>query len=249
MPTPFILNIGGANIPLAGVSLGPTRKADRPSSDLITLGGTRYMRFAQRAPRTWALAYAGKDPSAVAWLRYAANGEAGTVWLLDRAAARANMLDPRTTYGLDAAQPTIVGPAGVPMRTFGAIPVFTRMVRQDLWYHLSGWTTRTAATQLGVLTVGAEAPVSVVAPTGAGPRRWSIAFKPVADSTVSFNVTTAAVTTALRLTESSVDSFPWIDGMNTPCKVAISDPDETLSLFQEDRPPVSDYTVTVWEVG
>lgn len=249
MTSPFMLNVGGVWIPLTGVQRGVTRKADRPMSQFLTLGGTRYVQLGARAPRTWSLTYSAKDQSALAWLAYAANGLAGDVWLLDRMAAQVNMLTPLTTYGLDSAQPTLAGPDGVAMRTFAAVDAFTRLVREGQWYHLSGWTTATAGATLGVLTVGAETPVNVLAPAGSGARRWSVAFMPDADCEVEFAVSIAAKTTALRLTESSVDSTPWLDGMDTPCKVAVTDPDASLLLYREGSPPMSDYTVTVLEVG
>jgi len=195
------------------------------------------------------LSYAFKDPSAVAWLQHAANGHATAVWLLDRMAAQANMLDPNTTIGRFNGQPTILTALGVPMQTFGVELAFTRKVRAGQWYHLSGWTTVAAGLQLGLLTVGAEAPVPVLAPTGAGARRWSAAFNPAADSIVTFDVTTAAKTTALRLTESSVDDYEWIPGRNTPCRVAVTDPDGVLSLYNPSRPPRESYSVQLLEVG
>lgn len=250
MSSPFYLNVGGVWVPLVGVQRGPTRQSDRPSNTMTTLGGTRFMQLAQRAPRTWSLSYVAKDPSAVSWLAYAANGLAGDVWLLDRMAAQGNMLDPLTTYGLVGTQPTLAGPDGVPLRTFPAGVACTRLVRKDQWYRLSGWTSATVGATLGVLTVGAESPVNVTAPSGGTVGRWSIPFKPVADSTVSFSISIAGKTTALRLTESSSDSdLSWIDGLNTPCKVAVSDPNPILNVYREDVVPISDYTLTVWEVG
>ncbi|VXB81769.1 hypothetical protein [Aeromicrobium sp. 9AM] len=249
MVAAFMLSVGDIWIPLTGVQRGATRASDRATGSFVTLGGTRYVQRARRAPRTWSLAYAAKDPQAIAWLAHAANGDAGEVWLLDRMAAQANMLDPRTTAGRLNGQPSIATALGVPMQTFGVETAFTRRVRAGQWYHLSGWTTRGSGAEIGTLTVGAETPVSVIAPTGSGARRWSVAFNPDADATVTFAITSAAKTTALRLTESSVDQYEWIPGHNTPCRVSVSDPDGVLSLYRPGSPPLSDYTVTLQEVG
>lgn len=249
MSTPFYLNLGGIWIPLTGVQREVPVSVERGSSAWVSSGGRRRIQSAARAVRTWALSYAFADPSAVAWLAEAANGDAGPVWLLDRMAAQANMLDPQQTMGRFNGQPTINAALGVPAQTFGTGVACTRLVRQGQWYHLSGWTTATAGATLGVLTVGAEAPVNVLAPTGTGPRFWSVAFKPAADSTMSFSVSIAAKTTRLRLTESSVDQFDWIPGQNTPCRVSVSDPDGNLSLYREGSPPRGTYTVTVAQVG
>lgn len=249
MTSPFMLNVDGIWIPLQGVSREVGRAVERGSSSWVSSGGRRRTQRAARPARTWTLSYAFKDPSSVAWLQHAANGHADAVWLLDRMAAQANMLDPDKTIGRFNGQPTIAAALGVPMRTFGTGVACTRLVRAGQWYHLSGWTTVTDGATLGVLTVGAEAPVNVLAPTGAGPRQWSTAFLPAADSTVSFSISVAAKTTALRLTESSVDQYDWIPGSNTPCRVSVADPDGTLSLYDPTKPPREYYAVVLQEVG
>lgn len=248
MSSPFLLNVDGIWIPLTGVQREATRTVERGSSAWISSGGRRRMQFAARPTRTWALSYNLRDPSAVAWLQHAANGHADEVWLLDRMAAQANMLDPDDTIGRFNGQPIIAGPLGVPMRAFAIADGFVRKIRAGQWYHLSYTTTAAAAAVIGAYDIGAG-PVNIVAPSGAGSRRGSTAF--LADDDVDLEVawSIAAKVTAARLTEGSVDQFDWAPGRNTPCRVAVSDPDGALSLFRTSSAPLESYAVTIWQVG
>lgn len=72
---------------------------------------------------------------------------------------------------------------------------------------------------------------------------------PDIDGTVSVIPTVAGVTSALRLTEGSVDSLGFLPGMKAVCQVSVSDPQQTLQWVLDGELPVSDYTVTLLEVG
>lgn len=248
MSVPFILNVGGVWIPLHGVQRDTPRTRTRARSDFLSLGGRRYVQFGDRASRTWKLDYAAKDPAAVKWLAEAAAGRAGVVWLLDRAAAQVNMLDPNTTAGRYNAQPSIATELGIPSQTFAAGRVFSRRVRAGQTYHLSGWTSVAAGDQIGVLGFDGGTTL-VLAPGGAGSRLWSTSFAPQADGIVTFDTAVAGKTTRLRLTEGSVDEMGFYPGQDTPCQVAVSDPDDVLSLYRPDRPSMANYSVELTEVG
>lgn len=255
MTVPFVLNVGGVWIPLTGVARETPRPRERGESVWLSGSGRRRIQFAARSSRTWTLAYTFKDPSAVAWLAEAAAGNAGPVWLLDRAAAQVNMLDPKTTQGRFNGQPMIPTALGIPVQALDSVDdyAFIRKVRGGQTYHLSGWTSHAGPAYLGAMRIecpglpDTHAEVLVDEATAPGP--WSSSIEAPADGDLSFVVSIPGVTTRLRLTEGSVDTMDWYPGQNTPCRVAVSDPDDVLSLYREDRPPMSSYAVTLREVG
>lgn len=97
--SPYWLRVNGKWMHLEGVTPGVSDTADRPSSDLLVLGGRRYTSRAKRAAREWSLDFAHATPEAVRLLALAAHGQAGDVMLLDLSAARGNMLDPLDCVG------------------------------------------------------------------------------------------------------------------------------------------------------
>lgn len=267
MSVPFFLNVGGVWIPLTGVARDTARTRDRGRSEWISSGGRRRVQFGPRVARSWALTYSFKDPVHVKWLAEAAGGQAGPVWLLDRAAAQLNMLDPDSTAGRFNGQPSIPTENGIMSRTFeepdqsvDLTPfIFSRKVRAGQWYHLSGWTSISdehlsgLGGDLGVIFIDDGVQYSILAeldvPAGTGSRPWSVTLRAPYDGDMGFTVRTAGVTTRLRLTEGSVDSMGFYPGQNTPCQVAVSDPDDVLHLYREDRPALASYTVELLEVG
>lgn len=72
---------------------------------------------------------------------------------------------------------------------------------------------------------------------------------PSTDGTVTVIPTVAGVTSALRLTEGSVDQLGFVPGMKAVCQVSVSDPQQTLNMVFADRLPLSDYSVVLREVG
>ena len=245
--SPFYIQIGGVWVLADGVVPVVPITTDRPGSVTTSLGGVVRTQVAPRSSRTWAMGAEEVDAEFVRYLTLAAQGLVGDVFLYDAAAAQVNMLDPRDCIGRDALQPTILVGL-VPMRTFAAGYTLAMKLRAGVQYHLSGTTSHTAAATLGTYNLGAGA-VNIVAPAGTGARRWSISFTPAAAATVTVIVTVAAKTSALRLTEGSVDSLGFVPGMKAVCQVSVSDPQQTLNMVSTDRLPLSDYSVTLREVG
>ena len=244
---PFWLGVGGTWVPLEHVSVGAAVEATRPSSESVSLGGVVRRQSARAAARSWSLDFKVKTSEFVRYLALAAQGLVGDVFLYDAAAAQVNMLDPRDCVGRDVSQPTILVGL-VPLRTFAAGYTLTTKLRAGVQYHLSGTTSHTAAATLGTYNIGAGA-VNIVAPAGTGPRRWSTSFMPLTAATVTIILTVAGVVTALRLTEGSVDSLGFLPGQKAVCQVSVSDPQQVLNMVFSDRLPLSDWSVTLREVG
>jgi hypothetical protein len=253
MDVPFVLGLGNVWIPLTGVQREVPRTRDRGKSEWFSMSNRRRMQFSARSARTWKLSYDFKDPSAVKWLAEAAAGQAGPVWLLDRAAAQLNMLDPKDTAGRFSGQPSIDAGPGIPSQTFpGTADAFSHRVRGGQTYHLTGWTNAVPDALLGFLRLevpGQDASIVEIKAPGSGVRMWSASIESPVDGVLFFYVVLGGATTRLRLTEGSVDEMDFYPGQNTPCRVAVSDPDEVLSLYREGHAPRSSYTVELYEVG
>lgn len=117
----FWLRVNGVWTPLEGVQSGVGYQWDRPSSEVVSVGGVRHVTYAPRAPRTWPLDLGAQaDPSSVAALMVAASGDGGDVWLWDEAAARANMLDPVMAAGRSGCP--VVDCGGLALRSLTAGP-------------------------------------------------------------------------------------------------------------------------------
>ena len=245
--SPYWLGLGGVWVNLDGIDPGIKYAANRPSSEAIYLGGKRRRQRAARAARTWELQLATHTEDSIQFLAYAASGLAGEVWLYDQAAAQINMLDPRDCVGRDATQPTVLVGI-VPMPTFADGYAITRKLREGVAYWLGGWSSHTAAAEVATYDIG-DGPVSVIMPAGTGPRAFSTSFTPDADVDLELVVTEPGVTSGLRLTEGGTDQFSFALGKNTPCRVSIDDPTEVLQWVLEDGRPLSDFTVTIAEVG
>lgn len=241
---PFWILVGGKWVHLDGIAPGVAVTTTRPTVVFTTLGNTVFTQQARRVNRSWTIGMAWADAEAGRWLDYSATNP-GEVWFLDQMAARINMLDPRDTKGSSA---TTIAVEGVMMPTFITTESFTRKIRGGVAYALSYTTTRTAGAVLGTYDVGAGA-VDIVAPSGTGARRGAVSFMPPADGTLTVNWTVANVTTAARLTEGSVDTVGFIEGRNTPCRVSVSDVSATFNLAYVDRPPLSDQSYVLQEVG
>jgi hypothetical protein len=243
----FAIRIGTKWFPIDEVDLGATVRSNRPASEMVTLGGTRYAQRAPRAPRSWEWNLGATSSESVRWLRLAAQGLVGEVWLYDLTLAQANMLDPRDVLGTDLGQPSIAVEA-VQLGTFAAGHTITRLLRAGTPYTLSGWTSHTAGTTIATYSIGAGA-VNIPAPTGAGSRYWSVTFAPATDVSASLVVTVAGKTSGLRLTEGRVDTIQFMPGENTPCRVSVTDPNQALTLLFTSRLPLLDQTITLLEVG
>jgi hypothetical protein len=241
----------GAMQQLDGVQAGRSVQAERPSSDLLTLGGARFVQVARRAPRTWQVSLSSwSSPVAAKWLTAAAQGLLGEVWLLDEASARANMLPPEFTAGRSGTQITV---DGVPLYPLPAATVVIVPLRSGIQYRLTGVTTAAAAAVLGTTKLGAAAAVNVVAPAGVGARTFTATLVPGSDLLLTITVSSALVT-GLRLAQAITgstyaDTSGWLPGEGTPCKVQVVDPGRTVQLITTTGHAVSDYTVTLREVG
>jgi hypothetical protein len=248
MTNAYALQIGGTWLEIDEVDLGSKFAGARAVSEWTSLGGVRRRQRSARMSRVWSWNLSSASAQTARWVVLAAQGLAGEVWLYDLAAAQANMLDPRDVVGRVSGQPTI-SVDGVAMRTFAAGYTLTRKLRAAQIYTLSGWTSHTHGVAIGTYDVGAGA-VDIVAPAGAGSRYWEIVFTPTADVTATFVVTVASKTSGLRLTEGArVDTIRFMPGENTPCQVSVDDPERTLKFLFSGQLPLTDYTVSLVEVG
>lgn len=247
--SPFYMLVGGLWVHLEGAKPGAAVAASRASLSFASSGGTVAVQRAQRSNRSWSIDFQLADPETVRWLALAASGLAGPVYLYDVSLAQTNMLDPRDVVGRVSGAATI-RVEGVLLPTFASGYTLTRQLRAGISYWLGGYTSASAATNVLSYDIGAGA-VNVAAPTGTGSRAFSATFIPGADVTVTIAVLAggAAKVTALRLTEGSVDSAGFMPGQNTPCQVSVSDPQEVRQFAFSDRPGMSDYSVTMQEVG
>lgn len=115
MTAGFWLRVNDKWMPLEGVQAGVPISPDRPSSELVTLGGRRSVSRAKRVAREWSLDFTHATPEAVRLFALAAQGQAGDVMLLDLSATRANMLDPLACVG-PSSNP-LVDCDGLPLRS------------------------------------------------------------------------------------------------------------------------------------
>jgi hypothetical protein len=111
----FWLKVNDTWVPLPGVQAGVGVSRKRNRSSLQTVGGYNSEYQSRRAPREWSLDFTHATPAAVAVLMLAANGQAGDVWLLSSADARANMLDPLMCVG--SADAPVLDCQGLPLRS------------------------------------------------------------------------------------------------------------------------------------
>ncbi len=241
--SPYWLLIGGSWRHLEGVAPGVTPTPNRPTNLFTTLGNTVYAQVARVAKRSWDFAFQWEDAEAARWLDYAATNP-GPVWLLDQNLATINMLTQAQTKGTAAS----ISVDGVLMPTFAAGTSYSRKVRGGVAYHLSYTTFRTAGAVIGTYNAGAGS-VNIVAPAGSGARRGSVSFTPAADGDVAITWTYAAVTTAARLTEGSLDTLGFLEGRSTPCRVLVSDGVPTFNMTFADKLAVGDSSYTVTEIG
>ena len=246
--SPFYLQIGGVWVLADGVRPAVSITMDRPGSMTKSLGGVVRTQVAPRSSRTWEMFAEEEDAEFIRYLALAAQGLVGDVFLYDAAAAQVNMLDPRDCIGRDLSQPTIVVNGLVPLRTFTAGYTLTMKLRAGIQYHLSGTTSDAEANFIGFYEADAGA-VAIVAPAGTGPRRWSTSFMPSTDTTVTVTILVAGVTSALRLTEGSVDTIGFVPGQKAVCQISVGDPQQVLNMVSADRLPLSDWSVNLIEVG
>lgn len=128
-------------------------------------------------------------------------------------------------------------------------PTFSAVVRGDHVYRLTGFTDVAAGAPILTYNVGAGA-ATVNAPAGVGSRPFTATFTPAADAALA-GVVTASTTgkvAGLRLVEGDATSA-WVPGQKSPCRVSISDPDQTLNFLDDGEQGRSDYRVTIQEVG
>lgn len=247
--SPFLIQIGGVWLDLPGVLPGTGVGVARPSSSTISLGGTVRTQQAKRSSRTWTFGFGDETAEALRWLQYAVTAP-GDVFLYDIAAAQVNMLDPLDCYGRSLTEGTIQV-EGLPMRILPNAYTFTVKVRAGATYWFGGTTTVLAGNTLGTYKIGVASTVNIVAPTGTLERSFSTSFVPTVDADVVFTLVAGfgVGTSALRLTEGAVDEVGFIPGQKSPCQVSVDDPQYTMNLAYPDQLAVSDYTVTIREVG
>lgn len=248
--SPFYMLMNGNWIHLEGATPGVPVEVSRPSSSTTSLGGVVRTQRAPKSSRSWALGFMFEDAATMRWLNHAASGMAGDVWLLDRAAAQVNMLDPRDCIGQDATLP-LIDVEGSQLYALPHLYKFTVKCRAGVTYWFGGTTTFAAAATIAAYQINDEASVPVVASPGTGARAFSTSFTPDVDADVliQMSLVSSAGSTALRLTEGAVDDVGFIPGQKAPCQVSVSDPQYTMNFAYDDALALSDYTVTLTEVG
>jgi hypothetical protein len=73
-------------------------------------------------------------------------------------------------------------------------------------------------------------------------------FTPDADGTVTITLPEGATIAGLMLTE-RVEPVEFAQGQRMPCKVSVGDLSQTAQMAWADRSPLSDWTLTLTEVG
>ena len=239
--SPFWLWINDVWVHLEGVAPEVSVAAERPGSEFMSVDGHRSVFVAPNAPRSWELNYQWATPAAVAALRLAAEVP-GEVWLLDSMAAATNMLSARDCYGHDSTA-AVLDCGGTPLRALPEGDVASALVRGGVPTTLAAWSSEAEATVLA--TIGTE---SLVAPAGSGDRQATVTFTVVADEVLTVDVESGVEVSGLMLTEGTPAPF-WLGGERTPCKVAVGDPSQTARRTRPGGLALSEYGVTLREVG
>jgi hypothetical protein len=255
----FLLGQKGALATIPGVQRSVTVASERPSREDVTLDGTRVVQMGPRAPRSWSIALSPwTTPTTVARLEAAAQGLLGEVWLLDVAAARANMLPPEATAGTSG---TLIAVPG-----FGAMfpvpssTVITLPVLPSTNYRLSAYSSVASALTLATIRTytAADALVATtlwqsVAGTGVRDHpKTLLTGATVAYLTISVDAG-ANPATALRVAQAVTgttyaDAGGFLPGRGTPCRVRVVDPQQVLQQVVSGHGR-SDFTVELREVG
>lgn len=241
---PFLLGPLGAAVELDTVPEASVSSA-RATSDLVTMSGARYVQRSRFAPREWSLTLSPwSDPRVVRVVQAAAQGVLGDVWLWDLAACRVNMLSPHVAAGRGGVPLLVDGVPLFPVSGGQHVPVraFTSVT-------VSFWTDEAEGTPVLSWAWGAGADTSVVAPDGAGPRRGAVTLTPTVDTYLVLEVEDGAAVTGLRVFEGQDDFTGWLPGQGSPCRVVVVDPEQTMHRFPVGGHGLSDWTVTVREVG
>ncbi|WP_157571815.1 hypothetical protein [Nocardioides alkalitolerans] len=237
---PFALRLFGQWLHLEGIAPGVGVTNGRAVSRMVSVDGVAWDQRAPRGPRSWDVQWEWATKRSVTALTLAADFP-DDVWLLDRAAAVANMLDNRACLGTGA----VLLAGGTPLPRLTANRVATTMVRGGVATFAALWSTEPAGTVVGAVSwPGGDA--QLVAPGGTAAQRAEVAFTPDADGPVT--LTAFAGTTGLQVTE---DWLPeeWMAGQRTPCRVSVSDPAENLHRMSAGEQALADYSVTLREVG
>ncbi|AEI11810.1 hypothetical protein [Cellulomonas gilvus] len=238
-------------IALPEVQAGVSVSSERPSRDIVMLSGSRYVQTAKRAARTWEVALSPwSPPSVVGTLTVAAQGLLDEAWLLDEAGARANMLAPEFTAGVVGEWVQV---SGYP--DFKELPTptaFTVYCRSGVRYRLTGVTKAAAGAVLGTTRTDYGSPVNIVAPAGTGARPFTVSLAPTYPQ-VEIAITSGLVA-GLRLAQAVsgttfADTGGFLPGQGTPCRVQVVDPARVLQMLPLLGHGLSDYTVTLREVG
>lgn len=250
--------------------------AERPSSELITLGSRRYVDRAGRAPRAWAISTTWLQPEAAAFLAACAqNAVPGPLHLLTSDAAAANLLPPHlaapgsdgdTGWGaLGSAPAAVVVPGVGPLRGVAAPPAMngpwsqTIAVRPSVGLALTCWGASDSTITPGqalltwrtVNAGGAQLASGAVTATSTGTTvRASATFTPSSTAVgvqVQLQAVITGTVTALRLTEGAPPATPWAAGAGG-ARVIVEDPTQTLNLVRAGT-SYSDYAWVLKEVG
>jgi hypothetical protein len=248
---------------------------ERSTSELVTLGGRRYVQSAPRAPRSWSVNCTYLTPAQAAFLVGCAQGTmVGALYLLTSDGAVANLLPPHLAApgsgGDTSLGPVSTSPASVtvtgqgPMRAAASAVAAgswsqTVPVRPSVALALSCWAAAgssiaSATSVLEWRTVDAAgtqlATGNVTATSTATTVRATATFTPGATA-AGVQVRTAATTgraiTALRLTEGTPSDTLWVPGAGG-AQIVVDDPAQTLSLIRSGV-VLSDYSLTLREVG
>lgn len=240
--SPFSLRLNGVWLPLEGVTPGVGTSTARPTSDLVTVDGVRFVQRARRGPREWSLDFTYAPAAAVTALRVAC--EVDDVWFSDASAASANMLTPRDCHGTDATA-DVLDCGSIPLRVLPVGHGASVEVRSGVLYRLGYFTASAAGVDVGDVAFPGGT-VALDASSGTAPPRRDVSFTPTSNGTATVTVSSNDVS-GLQVTEGALPAA-WVPGERVPCRVAVVDPERTLNMLHGGAYR-SDFSVTVREVG
>lgn len=251
--SPFWLMLNGVWRHLEGVAPGVSVSKERPGSEMLTVDGVRWAQKAAAGPREWELSLERATAAAVALLEVAADSDEA-VYLLDETASRSNMLSNRDCFGRGSSP--VVDCGGIPLRALdlSADHVTTALVRAGVTYYARAWGGTEGSTTLSVSGVASMTATASVGWPETWPADWPTltvmagSFTPATDGQVTITVSGTGDVSGLMLSEALL-APRFLAGQQVPCQVSVTDPARTTSFAWPDRLSVSDYSVTLKEVG
>lgn len=232
----------GELLPAPSPQSGVGVSAERQTSEMITLGGSRVVQMTRARHKTWELSYTWKRPSEIAWLgELASGGVVGPIYFFTSKAAVENLAPPLLQVGGSGvvARRRIFAAGDAQIAVSRQIPISSSTLHcLSFLSNGSGSLTRKLFTAAGLELS------SVVLSAGASGYRVTDSFTTPSNAAYMTLTPTAGVG-QIRLTEGAHTGFMAGDGV---APVRVVDPQETLqrAMAGDHR---SDFSVTIQEVG